>query len=110
MQHIETIADVNQNGYVTIALPAHIRPGKHHILLVIDEAPNEDDNQSDDHAPQLMQMAGRDIFLGAGGTVFSQIPCLNDHPAYVNFLARRIDRWSRRSETPVSVYSDLQTV
>ncbi len=59
MQHIETIADVNQNGYVTIALPAHIRPGKHHILLVIDEAPNEDDNQSDDHAPQLMQMAGR---------------------------------------------------
>lgn len=59
MQHIETVADVNQNGYVTIALPAHIRPGKHHILLVIDEALSEDDSQSVDHAPQLMQMAGR---------------------------------------------------
>lgn len=59
MQHIETVADVNQNGYVTIALPAHIRPGKHHILLVIDEALSEDDSQSVDHAPKLMQMAGR---------------------------------------------------
>ena len=57
-----------------------------------------------------ISVEGRDIFLRAGGTSFSQIPCLNDHPAYVNFLARRIDRWSRRSETPVSVYSDLQTV
>jgi hypothetical protein len=59
MQHIETVADVNQNGYVTIALPAHIRPGKHHILLVIDEALSEDDSQSVDRAPKLMQMAGR---------------------------------------------------
>ena len=38
MQHIETVVDVNQNGIVTIALPANIRPGKHHVLLVIDEA------------------------------------------------------------------------
>lgn len=59
MQHIETVADVNQNGYVTIALPAHIRPGKHHILLIIDEALSDDDSQSVDHAPKLMQMAGR---------------------------------------------------
>lgn len=59
MQHIETVADVNQNGFMTIALPAHIRPGKHHILLVIDEALSEDNIESLDHAPQLMQMAGR---------------------------------------------------
>ena len=59
MQHIETTANVNQNGFVTIALPAHIRPGKHHILLVIDEALSENNIESVDHAPQLMQMAGQ---------------------------------------------------
>jgi len=59
MQHIETVADVNQNGFVTIALPAHIRPGKHHILLVIDEALSENNIEPVDHAPQLMQMVGR---------------------------------------------------
>jgi len=59
MQHIETVADVNQNGIIIIALPANIRPGKHHILLVIDEALNEDDTQPVNHAPKLMQIAGR---------------------------------------------------
>ncbi len=59
MQHIETVADVNQNGIITIALPANIRPGKHHILLVIDEALIEANTQIADHAPKLMQMAGR---------------------------------------------------
>lgn len=59
MQHVETIAEVNQNGLVTIVLPPHIRPGKHHILLVIDEMLSEDNSQQLDQAPQLMQMAGR---------------------------------------------------
>jgi hypothetical protein len=59
MQHIETVAEVNQNGFVTIALPAHIRPGKHHILLVIDDALSEDNMHSKDHAQQLMEMAGQ---------------------------------------------------
>ncbi len=59
MQHIETIADVNQNGLMTIALPAHIRAGKHHIVLVIDEALSEDSTATIDHAQQLMEMAGR---------------------------------------------------
>ena len=58
MHHIETV-DVNQSGIVTIALPADILPGKHHILLVIDEAICEEDTQRVDHAPKLMQMAGR---------------------------------------------------
>ena len=40
-----------------------------------------------------IQQQGRDTFLGAGGESFTQIPCLNDHPAYVDFLARRADRW-----------------
>jgi len=59
MQHIETVAEVNQNGIITITLPANIRPGKHHVFLVIDEALTEDNAQLVDHAPKLMQMAGR---------------------------------------------------
>jgi len=38
-------------------------------------------------------MQGRETFLGAGGETFQQIPCLNDHPAYIDFLAKRANRW-----------------
>jgi len=40
-----------------------------------------------------IQCQGRDSFLGAGGEAFQQIPCLNDHPAYIDFLAGRIRHW-----------------
>lgn len=36
---------------------------------------------------------GRDMFLGAGGETFQQIPCPNDHPAYIDFLAKRVNHW-----------------
>lgn len=36
---------------------------------------------------------GKETFLAAGGESFTQIPCLNDHPAYVDFLAARTTRW-----------------
>jgi ferrochelatase len=36
---------------------------------------------------------GKDLFIGAGGESFSQIPCLNDHPAYIDFLAKRVRHW-----------------
>ena len=36
---------------------------------------------------------GREGFLAAGGATFQQIPCLNDHPAYSDFLAKRTARW-----------------
>lgn len=40
-----------------------------------------------------IQQAGRDAFLGAGGESFQQIPCLNDHPAFIDFLASRVRQW-----------------
>ena len=40
-----------------------------------------------------LQQQGRDTFLGAGGESFQQIPCLNDHPAYIDFLAKRVRLW-----------------
>lgn len=42
-----------------------------------------------------IQQAGRDAFLGAGGESFQQIPCLNDHPAFIDFLASRARHWQR---------------
>jgi ferrochelatase len=40
-----------------------------------------------------LQQQGRDTFLRAGGESFQQIPCPNDHPAFIDFLAKRVERW-----------------
>jgi protoporphyrin/coproporphyrin ferrochelatase len=48
---------------------------------------------------------GREIFMGAGGERFEQIPCLNDQPAYIAFLAGRVQGWlatPRRATAGVS--------
>lgn len=39
-------------------------------------------------------VAGRDTFLAAGGESFELIPCLNAEPAYIAFLAGRVNAWS----------------
>jgi ferrochelatase len=36
---------------------------------------------------------GRDTFLGAGGQSFQFIPCPNDQGPYIDFLAKRVNRW-----------------
>lgn len=40
---------------------------------------------------------GRDTFVAAGGESFEQIPCLNDQPAYIHFLANRVRDWIEES-------------
>ena len=40
-----------------------------------------------------IQQQGRATFLQAGGESFQQIPCLNDHPAFIDFLAKRAHMW-----------------
>ena len=59
MQSIETVVNINEDGIVTIALPRDIIPGKHHIVLVIDDVLSDDKSASIDDAPQLMGMAGQ---------------------------------------------------
>lgn len=44
-----------------------------------------------------IQIQGRDTFLQAGGESFQQIPCLNDHPAFIDFLAKRARNWLEAS-------------
>ncbi|MEM8867717.1 MAG: ferrochelatase [Verrucomicrobiota bacterium] len=36
---------------------------------------------------------GRDSFLEAGGEDFEQIPCLNEHPSFIDFLANTVKAW-----------------
>jgi protoporphyrin/coproporphyrin ferrochelatase len=40
-----------------------------------------------------ISVEGKQTFLAAGGESFIQIPCLNDHPAYIDFLAKRSQQW-----------------
>jgi hypothetical protein len=41
MRTIETTATVTENGVLTINLPHDVPPGKHAVVVVIDEAPIE---------------------------------------------------------------------
>ncbi len=41
---------------------------------------------------------GKNDFLEAGGQGFQLIPCLNDHPAWVDFLASRVDIFEEQTE------------
>ncbi|HSY53923.1 MAG TPA: ferrochelatase [Opitutaceae bacterium] len=40
-----------------------------------------------------IRIAGRETFLAAGGETFTHIPCLNNHPAFIDFLARHVQTW-----------------
>jgi len=40
-----------------------------------------------------LSAAGKESFLNAGGESFQQIPCPNDHPAFIDFLAKRVQQW-----------------
>lgn len=43
-----------------------------------------------------LSVAGKETFLNAGGESFQQIPCPNDHPAFIDFLAKRVQQWLAR--------------
>lgn len=40
-----------------------------------------------------ISVEGKDTFIAAGGESFQQIPCLNDQPPYIDFLAKRVGSW-----------------
>jgi ferrochelatase len=46
-------------------------------------------------------MRGRESFLGAGGSEFHLIPCLNEHPRWLAFLERLIGEFVDEGETEV---------
>lgn len=44
---------------------------------------------------------GKEDFLHAGGQAFHHVPCLNDQPPYITFLAGRVRRWLQ-NESPTA--------
>ncbi len=42
-----------------------------------------------------MGLRGRDTFLGAGGTQFTLVPCLNEHPLWLDALEGMVGRWGK---------------
>jgi ferrochelatase len=44
-------------------------------------------------------MAGKETFLDAGGEHFEKISCPNDHPAFIDFLANRVQKWLNSATT-----------
>jgi ferrochelatase len=40
-----------------------------------------------------IRVRGAEDFAAAGGTSFVHIPCLNDQPVWIDFLAQRVRRW-----------------
>jgi ferrochelatase len=47
-----------------------------------------------------IRIAGREAFLTAGGKNFTHIPCLNDHPKYIDFIAGQVDAWLSGQTVP----------
>ncbi|MDB6126368.1 MAG: Ferrochelatase [Verrucomicrobia bacterium] len=74
--------------YTDVELPRLARDGAKR-LLVICPAFTTDCLET----LEEIQIRGREDFMAAGGTSFQQIPCLNDHPAFIDFLAKRAQRW-----------------
>jgi ferrochelatase len=46
-----------------------------------------------------LEMRGRETFLGAGGSEFTFIPCLNEHPLWLDALQKMIEPFVKGPET-----------
>jgi ferrochelatase len=42
-----------------------------------------------------IRVEGAEDFKAAGGESFTHIPCLNDQPVWIDFLAQRVQRWQQ---------------
>jgi len=40
-------------------------------------------------------MTGVEQFQETGGESLSLVPCMNDHPSWINFLVNRINQWEK---------------
>lgn len=41
-----------------------------------------------------ISMEGKEEFMEAGGKEFEQIPCLNTHPKWIDYLSKKINTWA----------------
>jgi ferrochelatase len=50
----------------------------------------------------------KEIFIDAGGEDFGQIPCLNDDPAWIDYLAASVGQWQAQPSAPVPAAAAAQ--
>jgi ferrochelatase len=55
-------------------------------------------------------MQGRDSFLEAGGEEYEQIPCLNESPAFIEFLAGKVQDWRQGAYETAKITPPAQVV
>ncbi len=53
-------------------------------------------------------LRGRETFLGAGGSEFSLIPCLNEHPLWLHTLERMVQRFSGNEASNLKVQTSTK--
>ena len=70
--------------YTDFVLPELVEKGKKRILVIMPAFVSDCLETLEEIA-----MEGKDQFLEAGGESFEAIPCLNEHPAWIDFLAKR---------------------
>ena len=51
---------------------------------------------------------GKEMFMHAGGEMFQHVPCLNDQPPYISFLAGRVRGWIG-GQTPTATHMEQST-
>jgi ferrochelatase len=74
--------------YTDHELPRLARAGKKRLLVIMPAFVTDCLETLEEIA-----LAGKATFLAAGGESFHPIPCLNDHPTYIDFLAKRVQAW-----------------
>ena len=69
--------------YTDFIIPQLVKTGKKRILVMTPAFVSDCLETLEEIA-----MEGKEQFLEAGGESFVAIPCLNDHPAWIDFLAK----------------------
>jgi ferrochelatase len=80
--------------YTDVELPRLARSGRKRMLVICPAFTTDCLETLEE-----IQVRARQDFLAAGGVSFQQIPCLNDHPAFIDFLAKRAQHWFNAGRT-----------
>lgn len=74
--------------YTDLTLPELAKSGKKKLLVITPSFVSDCLETLEEIA-----MEGRDTFLEAGGESYTAIPCLNEHPAWIQFLTDKTLTW-----------------
>ncbi len=80
--------------YTDLTLPKLAQEGKKRLLVMTPSFISDCLETLEEIA-----MEGRDLFMEAGGESYTAIPCLNEHPAWIQFLVDKTQEWISEQRT-----------